>query len=125
MKHASRLGALVWMLCALLGACGGGDDDSGGAGSGPVVTPGLGQPCTGDCQSGLTCGSSGLFAHQCSALCSGIASCSMLAPTATTACFGSGTQECGIKCGTGVSGCPAGTHCTDVAGQMGCVVGSQ
>ena len=112
-------------LCALLGACGGGDDDGGAAGSAPAVTPGLDQPCTKDCQSGLVCGTAGLFAHQCSAQCSGVASCSMLAPMADTACFGSGTQECGIKCGTPTSGCPSGTHCASVGNQMGCVLGAQ
>ena len=85
-------------LCALLGSCGSDDDDGGGAGSAPMVTAGLGAPCTGDeCISGSVCSRAGLFRGQCSTQCSGVAACSMLAMGKNTECF---NGECGLRCGS-------------------------
>jgi hypothetical protein len=112
------LRALASALLLLLAssACGSGDGNGGGAGTGPVVTPTLGDRCTNECTSGLVCSASGPFRGQCSAQCSGIDSCSMLAPGKTTACVG----ECALRC-TADGECPTGTFCGTVAGQMACV----
>jgi hypothetical protein len=109
-------------LCALsatFAACGGDDDDGGAAGA-PMVTPTLGDPCVNECTSGLVCSVAGLFPRQCSALCSGVDSCSMLAPGKMTACIGTGSNECGLLCTVDAS-CPMGTKCLPVAGQMACL----
>ena len=100
-------------------ACGGDDDDGGAAGA-PMVTPTLGDPCVNDCTSGLVCSPAGMFRHQCSAQCSGVDSCSMLAPGKMTGCFGTGSNECGLRCSFDAN-CPMGTKCLPVAGQMACV----
>jgi hypothetical protein len=108
-------GALL--LCASA-ACSS-DDDGGGAGSAPMPTPTLGERCTNaiECTSGLVCSAAGSFRGQCSAQCSGIDSCSMLAPAGKLAvCL----TECGLRC-TGNAECPPGTICGPVAGQMACV----
>ncbi|HMI93843.1 MAG TPA: hypothetical protein VK509_20860 [Polyangiales bacterium] len=112
------LGALAASALLVVVACAGcaSDDDGGGAGSAPMATPGLGERCTGECTSGLVCNASGPFRSQCSAQCSGIDSCSMLAAGKMTVCL----SECGLRC-TGGGDCPAGTVCGAVSGQMACV----
>ena len=116
-RHLLRACALI----AALAACGSDDDEGGGAGSAPMVTPGLGEPCIDECTSGLVCSPAGLFPRQCSAQCSGIGSCAMLATNVNSACFGNGANQCCRRCSSDGE-CPTGTKCRPVAGQMGCVV---
>jgi len=113
----SRLSALVAgaLLLFAITACGS-DDDDGSAGSAPMMTPTLGDRCTAECTTGLVCSASGPFRRQCSAFCSGVDSCSMLAPSKMTVCV----SECGLRC-TGNGDCPTGTVCGPVSGQMACV----
>ena len=119
--RAAQWALYALALIAALGGCGSDDDDGGGtAGSTPMAIPALSAPCTSDCTSGLVCGTSGLFPRQCSAQCSGVGSCNMLAPGRTTSCFGGSTGECGIRCSFDAE-CPTGTKCRAVAGDMGCV----
>jgi hypothetical protein len=115
--NGARLRALATVLLCAAAACSGDDDGGGSAGSAPMVTPSLGEPCTNQCTSGLVCGFGGVFRGQCTAQCSGPASCMLLAPGKPTACV----AECGLSC-TGDGECPTGTICGPVSGQMVCIV---
>lgn len=119
-RAAVRALALVGWLAACCAGCGG-DDDGGAAGSGPAPMPLLGDPCTGDCQAGTTCDPGGLFPRQCSSQCSGVGSCSLLRTDKMTDCFGTGAQQCGIRCEKD-GDCPTGTRCGMIGTKLGCLI---
>ena len=108
---------VIATLVLLVHACGGGNEETGGAaGAGPL--PSIGMTCTKDCMSSF-CERTGVFAGQCTAGCNSGAACQLIFPG--TACFGTATPQCGLMCTTNEQ-CPLGTACVSIDGKLGCRV---